>query len=201
MTTYILFGGNDSDKTDAQNKNLRDAVLARLNGEKPRVASVMFASLREDWEWKFRDRRTPIFERLFDGNYEARLVYPNNFREDCAWANVIYLHGGDTTLLAYYLDQFDDLREIFANKIVVGSSAGAEYPAEICWEGDWREVRHYRGLLKIGVIPHFDSTYGADFDPRGAIDWKKAEQELRAATDLPVYLLHEGEFEVFEEAD
>jgi peptidase E len=201
MTTYILFGGNDREMTDAQNAKLRDAVLAKLNGAKPKIASVMFANLREDWEWKFRDRRTPVFQRLFGENYEAHLVYPDQFRDEIKWANVVYLHGGDTTLLAYYLDKFKDLPEIFADKIVIGSSAGACYISAITWEGDWRFVRRdvCRGLVKVASIPHFASAYGADFDPRGAIDWPTAEKELRAATDLPIVKLPEGEFEMFEE--
>jgi len=128
MTTYILLGGSDRGMTDEQNEKLRDAILENLHAEKPRILSVMFAVLREDWEWKFRDRRTPTFRRLFGKNYEAKLAYPDSFRKDVNWANIVYLHGGDDTLIAHYLDKFEDLKGLFDGKVVIGSSAGAVYP-------------------------------------------------------------------------
>ncbi|MCL2037419.1 Type 1 glutamine amidotransferase-like domain-containing protein [Candidatus Saccharibacteria bacterium] len=199
MTTYILSGGNDSQMTDAQVAKLRAAILSGLNNE-PRVLSVSFALLREDWEWKFRDRRTPAFQRLFDKNYDARLAYPDTFREDVKWANVIYIHGGDDTLLAHYLDKYEDLKELLAGKIVIGASAGADYLSQIFWTCDWRTVMNGRGLVKAAVITHFDSEYGKD-DPRGPVDWAAAKHELAAETDLPIYLIREGDIEVFEKGE
>jgi peptidase E len=192
-TTYILFGGNDSIMTDTQRAKLSRAITKELGGNKPKVLSVMFAALREDWEWKFRDRRRPAFERLFGKNYDARLAYPKDFRGDLKWANVVYIHGGDDTLLAHYLDQYQDLAELLAGKVVVGSSAGADYPSKLFWTCDWRELRQGRGLVDASVITHFGSDYGND-DPRGPVDWQAADEELAQATDLPIYKLREGEF-------
>jgi len=200
MTTYILVGGYDSKMTDEWSAKMRNTVLEKINGDKPRILSVPFASLREDWEWKFRDRRMPAFERLYGKDFQAKLAYPDTFREDAKWANVVFLHGGDTTLLAHYLNKFDNLHELFADKVVIGSSAGAEYLAAFGYELDWRRahVGSSRGFVQAAILVHYRSDYSEN-DPRGPIDWIKVEQELRAATDLPVYLLREGEFEVFEE--
>jgi hypothetical protein len=199
MTTYILLGGHDSAMTDSQNAALRDAISEKLNGKKPQIASVSFAMLREYWEIRFRDRRMPAFERLFGRNFDAKMAFPDTFREDCAWANVIYIHGGDDNLLEYYLDKFKDLRRIFSGKIILGTSAGADYLSKMFWTCDWRKVMSGRGLAEVAVITHFSGNYGYD-DPRGLVDWKAAEKELRAATDVPVYLLREGEFEIFEDS-
>ena len=80
MTTYILAGGKDSMMTDAQNAKLRDAILEKLNGENPRVVSVPFMIPREYWEVYFRDRRMPLFQRLFGENFEAKSAYPDTFQ-------------------------------------------------------------------------------------------------------------------------
>lgn len=198
MTTYILFGGAIRNMTDAQNQNLRDAILERLNSENPRIADVTFAEPREVWEQKFRDKHTPTFQRLFGENYQARLVMPDSFLDDVKWANVVYLHGGDATFLAYYLDKFKDLAEIFTGKVVIGTSAGALYLSAIAWNADWREVKPGRGLVNVAVIPHFNGQFGKD-DPRGSIDWAAAKRELSSATSLPIYEIPECEFEVFME--
>lgn len=196
-TTYILIGGNDSQMTDVQNVAFRNAILEKLSGENPRIASVPFMMPREDWEWRFRNHRMPMFQQKFGENCEARLTYPDTFREDVKWANVIYIHGGDDVLLAHYLNKFKDLEELFAGKIVIGSSAGADYVSKIFWTCDWRAIMNGRGLLDVAVITHFDSDFGED-DPRGPVDWAAAKRDLEAATDLPVCALHEGDFEVFE---
>lgn len=196
MTTYILHGGYISKMTDAQDTKLRDTVLEKLNSEKPRVAFVPFAGIREVWEGKFAENAV-FMDRLFGDNYESRLTLPDTFRDVCNWANVIFIKGGDDVLLAHYLNQFEDLTEIFAGKIVIGSSAGADYLSKIFWTCDWRKNMNGRGLVNVAIIPHFGSDYGGD-DPRGAVDWNSAEQELRAATDLPIYPIQEGEFEIFE---
>lgn len=195
-TTYILHGGYISGMTDTQNAKFRDVILDKLNGKKPRVAFIPFAGPRETWEGKFA-KNADFMERLFDDNYEAKLVLPDAFRKAIAWANVVLIKGGDDVLLAHYLNQFKDLREMFSGKIIIGSSAGADYLSKIFWTGDWREIMDGRGLVDVAMIPHFGGEYGGD-DPRGPINWEEAEQELRAATDLPVHLIREGEFEVFE---
>jgi len=200
MTMYILIGGNHSSTpmSDAQIARLCNTVIKKLNGENPRIVSVPFMLPREDWEWKFRDRRLPLFEQQFGKKFEAILAYPDTFRDDVKWANVIYIHGGDDVLLAHYLDKFKDLEGLFAEKIVVASSAGADYISKIFWTCDWRAVMNGRGLVEVAVITHFDGEFGKD-DPRGPVDWAAAKEELTAATNLPIYTIREGEFEIFEE--
>lgn len=197
MTTYILHGGYTSGMTDAQSNKLRDAILSKLNDDKIKFAIIPFAATRDNWEKKFESRNKSLAKRLFGDNYEIRLAYPDTFYGDCDWANVIFIQGGDYSLLSHYLDQFSDLAKVFANKIVIGSSAGADCLSEMFYDGDWRKIGKGYGLVDVASIPHFGGEYGND-DPRGPIDWSKAEQELRGATDLPIYLIREGEFEVFE---
>ncbi len=196
MTKYILFGG--ADRTAAATQKAALAAEIQKDIKEPlKILSVLFAEKREDWEAKY-DIRKAFFAELFGNDFELQFAMPASFEAQAKWANVIYLHGGDTALLKFYLDTLPNLRELFKDKTVIGSSAGAEYLSATYWTPDWREVKSGRGLVDAKVIAHYKSAaYGAD-DPRGAINWPEIEAALEQTGNktLPIYRIKEGEFVV-----
>ena len=192
-TKYILAGGNDRESYD-YGKALAAEVFKTCTPPL-RVVSCAFASPREDWEAKFSVRQE-WFKQAFGGKTKVVMAFPDNFREQVREADVVYFHGGDDDLIAYRLSQFDKLSELFAGKVVAGSSAGADWLSAGFWTCDWRAVRQGSGLTPLNIIPHYESaTYGQD-DPRGPIDWGKAKEQLQIAIgpDQKVTPLREGEF-------
>jgi cyanophycinase-like exopeptidase len=192
-TRYILVGGADRNAKDG-GRALGEAMAHGLDNA-PKVLSCLFAEPREVWEEKFITRQA-YFAVAFGQEVECELAMPSTFEVQVKAADVIYLHGGDDALLGHYLDTYD-LPKLFAGKTVVGTSAGGDYLSTIYWTCDWRTIGHGSGLVPVAYIPHFKSTYGKK-DPRGPIDWEKAQQELHAATTLPLCCLKEAEFEVFD---
>ena len=196
MTTYILAGGADRKKPKFGEK-LTAEVHKRIDGP-VRVLSCVFAEPREMWSEKFASRK-PWLRQLFGDDTETELAFPDQFREQIKRANVIYVHGGDDALLGHYLNQYGDIRELFEGKIVVGSSAGADWLSANFWTCDWRQSMQGSGIVPLNIMVHYGSAYGAD-DPRGPIDWQKAEAEFQAAigADKTITHLPEGEFVVVE---
>jgi len=162
-----------------------------------KVANVFFGESREQWQDKFKSRQD-MFRVLFGENAQMRLTTPETFLEDAVWADVIYIHGGYATRIAQYLDKIPNLEKLFAGKVVIGDSAGAVYLAKYAWEA-WTDERvaRGRGLVPVAVIPHFGSKVYDNNET--TIDWESAERELAVSTDLPIYAIREGEFEIFEE--
>lgn len=195
MTKFILAGGADR-KFSTFGKRLSQEVNKTTA---PRtILSCNFAVPREDWEEKFIAKKE-WFEEHFGQGVEVVLAMPNKFEEQVESADLIYLHGGDDTLLHYWLGKYD-LSKLFSGKIVVGSSAGANALAHTYWTCDWREVQQGLGLVPGNVITHFESEEYGVFDPRGPINWGIAKEELMNAlnNNYPISTLHEGEFVVFE---
>lgn len=198
MIKYILAGGNDR-----ESENYGQALAAEIFKTHPKpvhILSCAFASPREEWEVKFNVREQ-WFKRAFGSKTQVAMASPGTFRRQVNEADVIYLHGGDEDLIAYRMRRFQNLTDLFAGKIIVGSSAGAGWLANTFWTCDWREVRQGSGLAPLNIIPHYgSSTYGKD-DPRGPIDWQKANQALQAAIGSVqvVTPLHEGQFTVVEQ--
>jgi hypothetical protein len=114
--------------------------------------------------------------------------------------DILYLHGGDETLLAHYLNSYVGLEQAWQDKVIIGTSAGAEYLARDYWTCDWRQVRTGKGLVDLHVITHFDSEEYGRSDPRGPIDWEAAQDEFQATLEPgeEITILREGESVVVE---
>ena len=131
-----------------------------------------------------------------DLKLETKIAMPDNFAEQCQWADVIIFAGGDDELLKCRMSKFD-VPGIWEGKVVTGGSAGASYLVDSFWTCDWRKIMDGKGIIPAKFIAHFKSNFGDD-DHRGPIDWEKAYKELKEYGDksLPIYALEEGDFVV-----
>lgn len=197
MTKYVLNSGGI--KNEPQLKKQFHQELIKGLGDTPKFLLCNFAQGREYWEAKFQGYSDAIAEDMPDSVKPSfTLAMPGEFVKQCSEADVIYFHGGDDHLLKYWMGQFD-MPVLFKDKVVATNSASSDMLATHYWTCDWRQCGDGFGILPIKFIPHYQSAFGAD-DPRGAIDWEKARQELSDYGDksLKIYTLKEGEFEVFE---
>jgi hypothetical protein len=197
VTRYILAGGGDR-KDPAKGRRLCEAFTEGLS-RPVRILDCFFAEPRETWEQKFANFKA-FYAQHLGNNATPELAFPATFEEQAAKADVIYLHGGDDTLLGHYLKQYPDLTaRIFKDKTVVGSSAGASFLSTFSWTCDWREARPGSGIVPVRVIVHYGSNYGSD-DSRGPIDWRQARAALAPHhPELSLHSLAEGEFIIIEQ--
>lgn len=193
-TKYILAGGND--RASSKYWDELSKAIGELTSQ--RVLSCFFAQPREDWEAKF-DGFDSFFKLAFGDNLIRELAFPEKFIEQVSEADIVYLHGGDDELLAHYMDNYQGLAEMFSGKVIIGSSAGADFLSKQYWTCDWRQARTGSGLTSLNIIVHYGSDYGKD-DPRGPIDWADVEASFakKLAPDESITQLPEGTFVVFE---
>jgi hypothetical protein len=197
MTKYILNSGGIKNQPELK-KQFHQELVKGL-GNSPKFLLCNFAQGREYWESKFQEYSDAIAEDMPAGVKPAfELAMPANFKGQCRKADVIYFHGGDDHLLQFWMKQYD-LAELFKGKVVATNSASSDMLATSFWTCDWRHCADGLAILPIKFIPHYQSNFGAN-DPRGAIDWQKAYDELAAYGDttLPIHALKEGEYIVQE---
>jgi peptidase E len=197
MTKYILNSGGLTAHPKLK-REFHQEIIKTLSNE-PHFLLVPFAQPRETWEAKFAGYQAKIAEDLpkfMRPTFE--LATPSTLSKQARAADVLYIPGGDDHLLQYWMKQFD-LKSLFDDKIVATNSASSDMLADSFWTCDWRSCMDGLGVVKIKFIPHYQSKYGAD-DPRGPIDWGKAQRELAAYgdPDLPIVALKEGEYTVIE---
>lgn len=197
MVKYVINSGGVKKQPKLKKQFHRE--LIKDLGTSPAFLLCNFAQGREYWESKYQGYSDSIAEDMpSDIRPRFTLAMTDTFAEQCKQADVIYFHGGDDHLLRYWMSKFD-VPELFKNKVVATNSASSDILSMHYWTCDWRECGDGFGVLPIKFIPHYQSEFGAD-DPRGAVDWEKARQELAEYGDktLPIYALKEGEFKVFE---
>lgn len=193
-TWYILAGGADTKNNPGYWKKLRSTIQS----EKPlHILSCQFAQPEDEWQERFKSFESGYFKQGFGEDMTCELADPDNLKDQIKKADVIYLHGGSTAALRKVMDKVPNIQELWKDKIVIGSSAGAHYLTKFHWTPGDRVVRRGAGFVPLNIISHYGSDYGSD-EPEGPIDWEKANQELQTAIgDQEVTPIPEGDFVEF----
>ncbi len=194
MTMYILAGGCDR-KYPEYATQLGRVVHAKI--ARPRILSCGFAQDDERAERKFPQYRD-FFTKYF-GEYESFVkAEKSQFIEQIREADVVYFHGGRTSLLLDEMQKYPDIQQEFAGKIIIGSSAGANYLSSYCWASMKGEMGLAGGVLNVATVVHYGSTGFEEFTFDQAY-WDKAVAKVREVSGRDeIILLPEGIFTVIE---
>lgn len=189
---FVLAGGSDS-AYPAYWERL--AAVIKKEVARPRILSCLFArpeAARPEARARFDDK----FHELFGTETIVISADEENFYTQIAEADVIYLHGGTTKLLREAIPDIDRFRQQVKGKIIVGSSAGANFLSAACFSPSANETMRSSGIASVGVVVH----YGVEqFDGRTFTrqDWQSVtRQAAELAGELPLLLLPEGEFSI-----
>jgi len=185
MTKYILHGG----KTSANSLDNQKYYLETINIPKKDInlLIVSFARDPQVWNEKFEQYRQIFLNLNSDKqiNFVLSDPDPKIFTKQIQKADVIFILGGETIRLMGYLKNILNLKELFRDKIIAGSSAGANFLSKYYYTINGEEVRHGLNILDIKTFPHFESSL-----------IKELEELKNYKEDLPVYTLPEEKFEI-----
>lgn len=193
MTKFILAGGCDR-KYPSYWDNLSKVVCSEFS--KPVILSCMFAQ-----EIDNRSDQHNHFDKLFRqffNNTKVIHATEDSFYDQLSEADVVYLHGGRTQLLMQSIPDVDRFVSAVENKIVIGSSAGANFLSTVCFSPSARKVIKASSILNLGIVVHYgidqfkNISYSREF-------WDEAADKVRTnlSSGTPILLLPEGTFAVF----
>ncbi|NCU29328.1 hypothetical protein EOM60_01815 [Candidatus Saccharibacteria bacterium] len=183
-TTYILCGGGDI-KYDEFGKKLAKEITKVV--VEPKILDVYFSKPEEEWRGSFNNW-TDFYDKYF-GKYTREMATVNDFYEQVRHADVVFFHGGQTSLLRKSLPDYEKVKEAIAGKIYVGSSAGANYIAKHALSHD--DIAENSGILPLNVVVHYESDDLTE--SRKEHDAKKLEEAYPNEETLRI---REGEFVV-----
>lgn len=195
MTTYILAGGCDGDYPEYI---VQLARVVRMKMADPKILSCGFSSEDVQAEASF-PKRKKMFEAGFGESVEIVMATKDTFIEQVRAADVVYLHGGSTNILVDAMREYPNIQEEFAGKIIIGSSAGANYLSSCGFSPSANAVGQSGGIVDVAVVVHYGSTgfSGKTFTPEY---WQKAAEAVRDGSGKrEVILLPEGTFAVIEQ--
>jgi peptidase E len=190
MKRLILMGGRPWLATDEGERFAN--TLFRYFPKEVKLAFCIFAQPESDWE-ETRVWNINLFNR-FKGKrtIDYQTVTPENFAEVSNWADIIYVPGGEPFQLLEKIKAAGDIATLWDNKVIAGSSAGADL---FCKGFTYLQDKTFGqglGWVPACCIPHWRAE---DFKGYTAKDWDWAEQEcLKRYPDLPVLCIPEGDF-------
>jgi len=194
-TVYILAGGNDR-KVEDFGKRLSEEVAKYVTN--PRILSCFFSAPPEMWEQKAQD-----WEGWFLEHFTQPFTYDyakyETLLEQIDAADVVYFHGGNTRLLFEHLPDTQELKKHFKNKVIIGSSAGANMLSTYYWSSTRGGLCEGRAVLDMNVMVHYHAP-DASGHKRTPEDWEREEATFQERLgDRVITPLPEGEFVVVEE--
>jgi cyanophycinase-like exopeptidase len=190
MITYVLCGGNER---ACANFGERFTDFIYKNIKKPRILDVFFSRPHETWQEYFDDW-TSFYKKYFK-EFTRENANLENFNEQISQNDVIFFLGGSTEEIMKNLTEFrENLPKLFCDKIIVGSSAGANFLASGFLEHSNQDFRKGFGILPINIVVHYQSG-----NLRDARDKAGVKTLIDKSPNLPTVLLREGEFVIFTE--
>jgi peptidase S51-like protein len=196
VTKYILAGGNDR-LDDTYGTRLAIEIRKQFAGP-VRLLSCFFADPEGVWSDKASYWETWFRMHLGD-DLQYAVASLEQLELQVKTADVVYLHGGESNeLIVERMKAFPDVAEDFAGKVVVGSSAGANYLSCKFWTRSKRQVMDGAGIVPYGMMVHYGSVDGGFGS--GSVDWANAERAVRDAVgpDIEILKIPEGQFVVID---
>lgn len=178
-TKYVLHGGFQAG-VKAENDKFFAEVL-KSTKDNLNVLIVYFATENGD---KYFPEDTEQFEKNGAGKQMLfKKADKDLLEEQLLWADIVYLHGGNSLKMLDAMSGFSDLRILLAGKVVAADSAGANLLSKYFYSKR-NGVCEGFGVLPIKFIPHFEE------ENRNRLD--------EVAKDFKALCLNEYEYEVLE---
>jgi peptidase E len=176
MTKYVLHGGLSSRKFNAKPFFLELAKGMR----NPKILCVYFAREKNLWHSLFQQDKLRVPSALPQKKPKLILADPEKFRSQAKSSDIIYIRGGENIPLKKALKPIKNLKESFKDKVVGGSSAGANILSKYYYSTDDDRIEKGLGILPIKVFVHYSKK-----------DSKKLEKLKKYGENLKTYAIPE----------
>jgi peptidase E len=116
-------------------------------------------------------------------NLVFKVASKEEFIKDSEWADIIYLHGGRTSKLMEILNTYQNLDQVFKDKIIGGDSAGANALGELFYSKNSKEIGEGLKILPFKIVVHYEDGIPNPLE--------------QIKPELETIFLHEYEIKVF----
>jgi peptidase E len=195
VTKYILAGGNDRGVAaypvilkEELPDNLSDLCLL----------SCFFSIEENEWSAKAKDWKSWFFQNLGISHYTVADF--DNFEVEIRKADIVYFHGGHSWLLLESLSKYKDLEQMLEDKVVIGSSAGANVLANNFWSSTFKKAGKGLAMVDVNIMVHY-GVKEINRVIRTDKDWTTEEHEFsQLIRSSEILHLPEGTIKVFSKA-
>ena len=182
MIIYLFHGGITSTPVEENRKFFTSLTQnIQANGT---LLFIYFAKEREKWDELLSTDKDIIAKYRNDINIDVASLQKDTLISQIKNAQAIHIRGGDDLLLQERLLSIkDNLKELFDNKVVGGSSAGANLFSTYYYSTDREYIAEGFSLTPFKVICHYKDSLRT-----------KAEELKTYGENLELLLLPEQAF-------
>ena len=181
-TKFILHGGFSQGKK--QQNDLFFQEMLKDTPDSVNVLLVYFAEAEEKVQLRIEQDKEEFNKNKGSKNLHFRVASGVTFEKDCAWAHVVYLHGGRTVKIMESLSKYPNINQILSGRTVAGDSAGANALGKLFYSKNSKVIGNGLAILPLKIVAHYEDGVP---NPLASI-----EPELEAL------LLHEYEMKIYE---
>lgn len=153
MTKFIFHGGFDKNISYIKDEFFQETLRDTQSDVK--IFLVFFAEFDEYLELRIKQCKEQFENNKGSKNLDFKMATEENFLEGCAWADVIFLSGGRTVKIIEKLKKFENLKQVFDDKIVAGDSAGANVLGHSFYSKKTKEINEGFGIVPFKIIVHY----------------------------------------------
>lgn len=182
MQTKVIVSGGYADIDNPENRQFFSEILKDTPDEQ-NILIILFAKEKAKWDEKFFGV-VEQFDRVKESkalNYV--MAEHDNLEAQIKHADIIYIRGGDTPMLAEAIAEHPDFKELIKGKIVAGESAGTYLLSTCYFSKTAGGVFKGFGIIPVKSICHFEGA--------------NAEKLDECPTDLEKLLLKDFEHKVY----
>lgn len=183
MIKYILHGGNVSTPS-IHNTNFYKEMVKSLS-QPVKILAVYFAVQKDKWQELLEDDKEKFFR--FNPGIEIEFTLASDnmavLNNQIKSADTIYIRGGAKLLVYKIFKKIDNLSELFKDKIVAGSSAGAYVLSKYFYSDDEDMIMEGTGILPIKCFAHYSDEKAS-----------KLKMLKEYGEDLKIYTIPDTEF-------
>jgi peptidase E len=154
MTKYILHGG-----AWQKEAGYKDFFLEMVKGlaSPINVLCVYFAREKKEWSSCLAEDKAKFTLAAPSKKLNVLMAdtSPTIFTQQIKKADIIYLRGGDSHILQKYLEKINNIENLWRDKVVGGSSAGALVLSKYYFENDDNTFNKGLGILPVKIICHY----------------------------------------------
>ena len=188
MTKYILHGGYTRIKNES-NKMFFKEILLSFN-KSVKILFIFFARPEKDWETL--EKREKNHLKTARPDLQLDLIIASNdiisLEKQILESDVIYIIGGENKPLINKLKNIKNLKDLFKDKVVVGSSAGAYCLSTYYYSHEAKGIFDGLGILPIKTLAHYSPLL------------EKKLEELKVYKEkLDTYAIEETKYIVLEQ--
>ena len=153
MIKFILHGGSSNQPSPDTDAFYREMTA----GSKGKFTTLLNYFSRKDEEV---ERLTEKDKARFLANSDNKeLVFEvadrERFAQQMQRADCLFMKGGETAKLVDAMSRYENLTELFKDKVIAGSSSGAYVLSKYYWENDIDTLGDGLGFFNIKMFCHY----------------------------------------------